>query len=136
MYETFVFSIQIIKLNIEEFPEMSIWKEIREKIYKFGDTALDKAEILTKMGKYKFAIKNKEGEIDTMRMEIGDYSISQIEKNESINEEIIRLKIEKMNEIRKQVEELQNEYNEIKAKLVRENKTDAGEATDNEKQAG
>lgn len=122
-------------LNVQEFYRMSIWKEISETMLKFGEIVLNKTEIVTQMAKCRIAIKNKETEIDKVRIEIGNYTIIQIEQKEPINEEIVRFKIEKINAIRKEIEELTVKYNTAKSQLISEKKQDAGSDTGGDKQA-
>ena len=114
---------------------MNIWKEIRETLLKFGEIILTKTEILTQMAKYKIAIKNKETEIDKIRSEIGDYTIIQVEQKERIDEEIVKLKIGKINEIRQEIESLNEKYNAAKVELTSETKHETGSKSGDEKQA-
>lgn len=114
---------------------MNIWKEIRETLLKFGEIILTKTEILTQMAKYKIAIKNKETEIDKIRSEIGDYTIIQVEQKERIDEEIVKLKIGKINEIRQEIESLNEKYNAAKVELTSETKPGTGSKSGDEKQA-
>lgn len=114
---------------------MSIWKEVNETLLKFGEIVLNKTEIMTQMAKCKIAIKNMEGEIDKIRIEIGNYTIVQIEQKEPISEEIVRFKIDKINSIRKEIEELNEKYIAAKSRLVSEKKPDAGSGTGGEKQS-
>jgi len=104
---------------------MSIWKEVRETMLKFGELVLNKAEILTQMAKLKIAIKNKEGEIDEIRMTVGDYTITQVEQKQLISEEVVQFKIEIIKGIKKEIEELNKKYEEFKSKLIAEKKPDA-----------
>lgn len=114
---------------------MNIWKELSETLLKFGEIILTKTEIITQMAKCKIAIKNKEGEIDKIRIEIGDYTIIQIEQKEIIDEEIVKSKIEKINEIRKEIVTLTENYNAAKARLTSAPKPEAGAESGREKQA-
>ena len=114
---------------------MNIWKEIRETLLKFGEIILTKTEILTQMAKYKIAIKNKETEIDKIRSEIGDYTIIQVEQKERIDEEIVKLKIGKINEIRQEIESLNEKYNAAKVELTSETKPGTVSKSGDEKQA-
>ena len=96
---------------------------------------LFRSEILTQMAKCKIAIKNKEDEINKIRIEIGDYTIIQIEQKEIINEEIVKHKVESINRIRAEIEELNSQFNEAKSKFIIQNKTETGTGSGNEKQA-
>ncbi len=114
---------------------MNIRKEIKEFLLKFGEFILIRTEILTQMAKCKIAIKNKEEEIDKIRIEIGDYTIIQIEQKETINEEIIKHKVEAINQLRKDIEELTEKFNDAKSRLINQNKTETGTGSSEEKQA-
>ncbi len=114
---------------------MNVWKEIKEFLLKFGEIALTKTEILTQMAKCKIAIKNKEEEINKIRIEIGDYTIIQIEQKDVINEEIVKHKVESINRIRKEIEELTEKFNQSKSELIRQNKSETGSSSGQEKQA-
>jgi len=114
---------------------MNIWKEIKEFLLKFGEIFITKTEILTQMAKCKIAIKNKEEEINKIRIEIGDYTIIQVEQKEMLNEEIVKHKVESINRIRAEIEELNGQFNEAKSKLINQNKPETGPVSTNEKQA-
>jgi hypothetical protein len=114
---------------------MNIWKEIKEFLLKFGEIILIKTEILTQMAKCKIAIKNKEEEINKIRIEIGDYTIIQIEQKDIINEEIIKHKVEKINHLRKEIEELTEKFNDAKSRLINQNKPETGTGSGDKKQA-
>jgi len=106
---------------------MSIWKDVRETMLKFGELALNKAEILLQMAKLKIAIKNKEAEIDEIRMTVGDYTITQIEQKQLISDEIVQFKINIINGIKKEIEELNKKFEELKSKLIADKKPDASD---------
>jgi len=114
---------------------MNIWKEIKEFLLKSGEILLIKTEILTQMAKCKIAIKNKEEEINKIRIEIGDYTIIQVEQKERIDEEIVKNKVESINRIRVEIEELNEKYNEAKSRLINQNKPETGTDSGKEKQA-
>ena len=113
---------------------MNIWKEIKEFLLKYGEIIINKTEILTQMAKYKIAIKNREEEINKIRIEIGDYTIIQIEQKETINEEIVKHKVETINRIRSEIEDLNIQYNDAKSQLINQNKPETGSGSSNEKQ--
>lgn len=114
---------------------MSIWKEIGDTVLKFGEIVLTKTEIVTRMAKCRIAIKNKESEIDKIRIEIGNYTIIQIEHKEIIDEEFVKSKIENINEIRREIETLTEKYNAAKAQLTGEKRVEAETEPGKEKQA-
>ncbi|HOP29812.1 MAG TPA: hypothetical protein PKZ64_09585 [Spirochaetota bacterium] len=114
---------------------MNLWKEIKEFLLKFSEVILTKTDILSQMAKSRIAIKRKEEEINKIRIETGDYTIFQIKQKESIDEDVINQKIEAINRIKKEIEELTEKFNDAKSKLVSRNKPEAGTESGKEKQA-
>jgi len=103
---------------------MSIWDEIKETLFKFSETAINKTETVTLMAKHRINIKNKESEIDKVLIEIGKYTVSRIEENEKIEDNIIGSKIEKLNRIKIELEELKKQLDDARAKFKAGKKSD------------
>jgi FtsZ-binding cell division protein ZapB len=51
------------------------------------------------------------------------------------NEEIVKHKVESINRIRKEIEELTEKFNQSKSELIRQNKSETGSSSGQEKQA-
>ncbi|HPJ36444.1 MAG TPA: hypothetical protein PK358_16515 [Spirochaetota bacterium] len=103
---------------------MSIWTEMKETLLSFSATAVNKTEVMAQMAKCKINIKSKESEVDKVLIEIGDYTVSQIEKNEDIKSDLLKEKIEKVNSIRAEIEELKTLYSESKLNLKKRKESD------------
>jgi len=108
----------------QEFSRMSIWTEMKETLLSFSATAVNKTEVMAQMAKCKINIKSKESEVDKVLIEIGDYTVSQIEKNEDIKSDLLKEKIEKVNSIRAEIEELKTLYSESKLNLKKRKESD------------
>lgn len=96
---------------------MGFFKEMSRYMVKYGEIAINKAEILAKLAKLKIEIKKREMEIEQIKIEVGEYVISQHEKKEKISDEVIQFKIDGMNSFRTGIDELKAKYETVKKEL-------------------
>ncbi len=96
---------------------MGFLKELGRYLVIYGEIALNKTEILTQMTKLKIEIKRREIEIEQVKIEIGDYVINQFEKNEAVNSEVIKFKIENMNSFKNGIDDLKIKLEILKTKF-------------------
>jgi len=96
---------------------MDFFKEFRKYLVKYGEIAVNKTEILTQLAKVKIEIKKREMEIEKVKIEIGDYVIDQFEKKTPISEDVIKFKIDSMNNFKIGIGDLRTKYEKIKTEL-------------------
>ena len=96
---------------------MGFLKEINRLMIKYGEIALTKTDILVQMVKLKIEIKKKIMEIDKIKLETGDYVISQYEKNKPVDEDVIKAMVSRIKNACFGLEELQTRLESIKLQL-------------------
>jgi len=96
---------------------MGFLKEINRVMIKYGEMALTKTDIFVQMIKLKIEIKKKTMEIDKIKLEAGDYAISRYEKEEAIEEKIIKTMVDRINIVRQELEEFQIRLEAIKQQM-------------------
>jgi len=96
---------------------MGFFKELSRYMVKYGEIAINKAEILAQLAKVKIEIKKREMEIEKVKIEIGEYVISRFEKKEPISNDIIEFNINHMNGFKQGINELKLKFEDIKAQL-------------------
>jgi len=108
----------------QELFRMSIWTEMKETLLSVSATAVNKTEIMAQMAKCRINIKSRESEIDKVLIEIGEYTVSQIEKNEDVKSDLLLEKIEKVNNIRSEIGELTALYDELKSNMKKKKESE------------
>jgi hypothetical protein len=96
---------------------MGFLKEINQFMIKYGEIALTKTDIFVQMIKLKIEIKKRTIEIDQIKLEAGEYTISRYEKKEVIDENVIKTMADRINIIRQELEELQFRLDSIKLQM-------------------
>jgi hypothetical protein len=96
---------------------MGFLKELNRYFLKFGEIAIKKTEIAAQLAKVKIDIKNREMEIEKVKIEIGDYVISRFEENAQISNDVIKLKIDTMNSFKQGIDELKIRFETLKNEL-------------------
>lgn len=96
---------------------MGFLKEFGRYAVIYGEIALNKTEILAKTAKLKIELKKREMEIEKIKIETGEYVISQFEKNEKISDEVIKFKIDCISSVKIGMDELKMELESTKRKL-------------------
>lgn len=96
---------------------MSYFKEMGKYMVKYGEIAITKTEVLAQMAKLKIEIKKRDMEIEKVKLEIGEYVIEQFEKQEEISSDVIKFKIDHMNNFRAGIDELKFKYETTKSSL-------------------
>lgn len=99
---------------------MGFLKEINQFMIKYGEIALTKTDIFVQMVKLKIEIKKKMMEMDKIKLDAGDYVISQYEKKIQIDENVIEAMACRFRNAGHGLEELQARLDGIKLQL-REN---------------
>jgi len=96
---------------------MSFFKELSRYMVKYGEIAINKTEILAKIAKLKIEIKKREMGIENVKIEIGEYVISQFEKKDPISDDVIKFKIDSMNSYKQGIDELKIKLETVKTEL-------------------
>ena len=96
---------------------MGFLKEINRVMIKYGEMALTKTDIFMHMIKLKIDIKKKTMEIDKIKLEAGEYAISRYEKNEAIDEKILKRMVDSINIVRQELEDLQVRLEAVKLQI-------------------
>ncbi len=115
---------------------MGFFKELSKYLVKYGEIAINKAEILAQLAKLKIEVKKREMGIEQIKIEIGDYVINQFEKKEAISDEVIKFKIDSMNVFKQGIDELKIKLESVKTSLWEiksEDKTENEEKNKEEK---
>jgi hypothetical protein len=106
---------------------MGFLKELNRYFLKFGEIAIKKTEIAAQLAKVKIDIKNREMEIEKVKIEIGDYVINRFEEKEQISNDVIKLKIDTMNSFKQGIDELKSRFETLKSELFSSSANKEGE---------
>ena len=96
---------------------MSFFKELNTEILKYGKKFINNTEIVAQIAKFNIDIKKKKREIVKIKVEIGDYIVEQYNKKVQPDDDIMQLKIEKINNINSEIDHLKIEIESFKSQL-------------------
>ena len=114
---------------------MSLIKDFSTEMFKYSKKVVNKTDILAQLAKLNIDVEKKKREITKTKTQIGDYIVEQHDKNEQPNEDILQSKIEKISEIRSEMDQIKNKIESLKSQLWEaesKNKESSNEETKNE----
>ena len=96
---------------------MSFFKELSSDVVKYSKKIAIKTDILAQIAKLNIDIKKKNREIVKIKVEIGDYIVTEYDKKYQLNDNILHAKVDKINIIKSEIDHINIKIESLKSQL-------------------